>query len=167
MAVLIAMFLSFGPGATAVAYPPSDAVLSVSERTLPPSTPFEATVSGCTPGESVTFNLVDNDPVTVTCGADGIATTTLISPTTPGRYDVTAVLANGTVLTVTITVISAVTTTVPPTATTVVTGPGTIPSTGTDATSTTLLFGGGLVIFGAAFLLVARLRRRDDSTALA
>ena len=44
-----------GPVVTASTYPPPDPILSLSDRELPPNTPFEATINGCQPGESVTF----------------------------------------------------------------------------------------------------------------
>ena len=149
VAVVVAALMAIGLSSIAAAYPPDDVVLDVSERVLPPSTSFVATVSGCTPGEMVTFSLVGNDSITVVCDGTGTATAILVSPPTPGRYDVTAILENGTILTVSITVT------------------GDIPRTGTDATSSTLLAGGGLVLFGTAFLVVARLRRRDQPTAVA
>ncbi len=151
VALLVALVAALSFGSTAAAYPPDIPVLDVSEDDLPPSTPFDATVTGCTPGETVTFYLVGNDPITVICDGTGVATVTFISPPTPGRYDVTAILEDGTILTISITV----------------TDPGDIPKTGTDATSSTLLIGGGLVLFGAAFLVVARLRRREQTTAAA
>lgn len=147
-----------GSAALASTYPPPDPILTLSDRELPPNTPFEATVNGCQPGEDVTFYLVGNDPITVTCGPDGSATVTLISPPTPGPYDVTAVLTTtGVTLIDTIRVV----------ATPVTPGTPSIPGTGSDGVSTMVLLGGGFVLLGGAFLLVARLRRRDTTPALA
>jgi LPXTG-motif cell wall-anchored protein len=152
-----AVFGSIAGGSAALAstYPPPDPILSLSDRELPPNTPFEATVTGCQPGEDVTFYLIGNDPITVTCGPDGTATVTLVSPPTPGPYDVTAVLTTtGVTLIDTIRVVA---TPVTPT----------IPKAGSDGVSATVLLGGGFVLLGGAFLLVARLRRRDTTPALA
>lgn len=147
--------IAAGSAASASTYPPPDPILSLSDREIPPNTPFEATVTGAQPGEEVTFYLVGNDPVTVIAGPDGVATVTLISPPTAGTYDVTAVLATtGVTLIDTIRVPGAAT-------------PPTIPRTGSGGVSTTVLLGGGLVLLGGAFLLVARLRRRDTTPALA
>lgn len=164
MTLLLAAFLAIGFGSAAGAYPPSGAVLSVSASDVPPGATFEATVGGCTPGESVVFSFIGNDSATVVCTADGTATTTFVAPSTPGRYDVTAVLDDGTVLTVSITV-SAVTTTTTAAGSGSGSVPGSLPTTGSDATSSTLFAAGGAVAFGAVFLLVARMRRRDQPAA--
>ena len=147
--------LAGGSAASASTYPPPDPLLSLSDRELPPNTPFEATVNGAQSGEEVTFSLVGSDPITVIAGPDGTATVTLISPSTPGSYDVTAVLA-----TTGVTLIDMIR----------VAGPlvtPTIPRTGSGGVSSTVLLGGGFVLLGGAFLLVARLRRRDSALALA
>ncbi len=180
LGVLVTLLLALSAGTSvpvsASPYPPSSAVLDLSDRNLPPSTSFVATVAGCLPGETVTFFVDGVDPVTVVCGPDGVATTTLTSPSTPGTYDVTAVLGTTGItlidsVTVTVTAVAAPTTTNP------ATGPPagqpanpatpdtSLPRTGSGGVATTLLIGGGLVLFGAAFAFVARGRRRAINAA--
>lgn len=134
----------------ASSYPPGTAVLDLSDQIVPPGTDFVASVSGCIPGETVTFIFIGSDDVTVICGADGVATTTLTAPQTPGTYDVIAVLG-----TTGITLIDTITVAVQTT----------IPRTGSDGLSTSIPIGIGFVLFGAAFLAVARVRRSTPTPA--
>jgi hypothetical protein len=82
-----------GVGASALAQYPPRMVLVLNPTTVAPRAEFTATLTGCTPGEVVTFSLVSGS-ATATC--TGSATVTLTAPSTVGTFTVTASAPSGT-----------------------------------------------------------------------
>ena len=131
-----------------VAYPPSAAVLELSDSTVSPGEEFDATLRGCTPGETVQFS-VEGSSTTATCDDNGEATGTLTAPMTPGTYEVSGVgVDSGVSASSTITVVGADDG-----------EDGVLPATG-SSTSGPLQVGGVLLVAGLGMLGVAKLRRR-------
>ncbi|TDT15625.1 LPXTG-motif cell wall-anchored protein [Ilumatobacter fluminis] len=152
-------------GAVAQAYPPLEPAVSVDDPTPDPSGPVIATVTGCQPGETVEFELVDSTD-TDTCVevngagfaqvavADGTATGDLEAPASPGTYQGTAELLT-TEATLPFQIVVEAGVTPPPTPTT----PVTLPSTGGESGQMVPL-AVGLLAAGAGLLAVASFRRR-------
>lgn len=143
-------FMSAGVADAYPPYPPTAATVTVSDSTPAPGGSVTVTVSGCTEGEAVTFQL-EGDTAVVICGADGTAAGTLDVPATAGTFNGTATLgSDGEVLAFSV----------------VVTAPtATIPRTGTDSTQTTGMVALLFVGLGGALYAGTRVRRRDDADA--
>lgn len=147
-------------------YPPLSAAVEVDDPTPEPNGAVVATVTGCIPGETVDFVLIDStdsDTCSATAGASlffaapvgGVAIGNLAAPGAPGIYDGTATLDQSEqVLPFRIEVEAAtgepnVPTTLSPA----------LPPTGSNSNGyTSVAF--GLLIAGGALLAVASMRRR-------
>ena len=152
-------------GLVANAYPPLEPAVSVDDPNPDPSGPVIATVTGCQPGETVEFTLVDStdsDTCVEVNGAglvqtvlsDGTAEGDLEAPAAPGTYQGTAeLLTSEATLPFQVEVQAGVT---PPPAPTT---PGTLPTTGSESDQVVPL-AIGLLAAGAGLLGVASFRRR-------
>lgn len=92
--VLLAL-LGAAPATVAHAYPPAQSGLTGDRSVYAPGSTGTFTMSGCAPGENVTFQMYRNspvgDPVTVTADADGTAVATDFPiPDEPGDYYIVA-----------------------------------------------------------------------------
>ena len=124
-------------------------VVTVSPPTVAPGGTITISVSNCTPGERVDIS-VAGISVSVTCGADSVASATIAMPSTPGSYTGTAVgSVSGSNMTFVVTVLAPV---VPP---------GGLPGTGSGGVSTTTGMAGGFLAIGLGLFGVSQLRRRQ------
>jgi LPXTG-motif cell wall-anchored protein len=134
-------------------YPPRNQAL-IAPATVAPGESFEATLLGCSLGETVNFAFKGTTTAVACNGPAGqsfagipSATRGFVAPTTPGSYTMVATGAtSGTSASATITVVGA-------------TPSGGLPTTGSDS-GQTLRIGAGLIAVGAGLTIVAVRRRR-------
>ncbi len=127
-------------------YPPAAPTLTVDSSTPAPHGAVAATVSGCIPGEAVTFSL-PGATATIACSAQATAKATLAVPGQAGAITLTAVLAQSATTLTAALVVGATT--------------ATIPATGSDTQRTTGVVALGFVAAGA--LAVGFTRRRQHA----
>ena len=136
-------------------YPPRNQAL-IAPSTVAPGQAFQATLVGCSLGETVNFEF-NGATTSVACSGPagqsfaGIpsATGSFVAPTTPGSYTMVATGAtSGTSASATITVVSGANA-----------PSGGLPTTGSDS-GQTLRIGAGLIAVGAGLTIVAVRRRR-------
>ena len=147
MVVISIVLVLFGlvPAAQVNAYPPLQFGLTGDRTVYAPGSTGTFTMTGCAPGERVTFQVFRNppvgDPVTVTADADGTAVATPFPiPNEPGDYYMVATGDQGCTDRYDFTVAA-------------------LSATGSDSMAP-LLAGGLLVITGLALFAVTKLRRR-------
>jgi LPXTG-motif cell wall-anchored protein len=162
----------FGTGLVVDAYPPTLGVILPSPATVAPGG-IVTVIGSCQPGEGVTVTLGTRTGSGV-CGAAGTGPTgsqpsaggysiTVAAPTTVGTAngtavgDVTGVLGNFSVV---VAIVE------PPVTQGGSTDPaGTLPSTGSDGTSTALIIGVGSLLVGLGLFVTARARRNQHQGA--
>lgn len=164
MAAAAAVF-GFGLVAQAQVYPPPALTVTVGSATVTPGADVVVTVTGCTPGTTVTVELEDVS-VTVTCEAaggalgsifgliaqtegTGTATATVTAPDEPGTYTGSVTTSDGASASFQVTVLA-------PTA-----PAGGLPATGSGGISTTTGIAIGLFAVGLGLLGVSQIRRRQ------
>jgi len=160
IALMAVLGLVFGPAAVANAYPPSGALITVSNATPQPGDSIQISVDcgdGSDSGDTVTVNLGDSS-ATGTC-VNGSATVTIAVPTAEGTINGEVLNADGeNVGTFTVTVAAAAPVTQPNPS-------GQLPATGSDGIGTTTMIALGLLIAGLALFAVATVRRRQPIAA--
>jgi uncharacterized membrane protein YgcG len=176
--MLAVVALVGGASAAYAQYPPELApTLVISQESGPPGFTFTATVTNCTPGQTVVFVLGDQRVEVVCTPVTLQATASLTAPPGPGSYTVTATVG-GVVLTATIDVVAAPPSTLPDTGGDNGGGTdgggtdgggtggggadgGALPSTGSNGVATTVRTALILVVAGGGLFFVARARRRS------
>ena len=150
IAAIAATAVVIGAGAAGASTPASAPVLTLTPSTVAAGTGFEAVLTGCSVGDTVTFAIkgTDLDTVTATCAAPApSASADLVAPTLADTYTVTATASTGGAVSASL----------------VVTGgeepPVDIPSTGSDS-APIVLIGAGLVAAGGAVVSLTRRRAR-------
>jgi hypothetical protein len=152
LAATLAVFFGMGTAAHAQ-YGGSSGVVTVSPPTVAPGGTITVTVSQCTPGERVDIS-VAGVSVSVTCGADSVASASIAMPTTPGTFNGTAVGA-----------VSGFSTTFVVTILAPVSPPGGLPATGSGGLDASTGIAAGLLAVGLGLFGVAQLRRRQAAVA--
>jgi hypothetical protein len=164
LGVIAAIALVVGGASTAQAYPPDPGPdLEVSTTTPVAGSSIIVTLQPCIPGEDAVFTL-EEATETTTADSEGVASTSIVVPDTPGNYTLVGVCGE-TVDSIEITVVGATdptpeTTTAPPTTAAPTAG---LPAAGAGGLGSTVPMALGLVLFGAMILGVAQLRRRDSA----
>mgnify|MGYP001822105739 CR=1 FL=1 len=131
---------------------------------------FNATVTNCLPGETVTF-IFEGVERTTTCDPNTLqASFPFVAPMTPGSYQVCAVLTgDGATVPPGVTRPSTVCTTIEVTASGPTVPPtvpgGGLPGTGSSGVDTNLALAGTALVVGLGLLIVAGIRRRDTAPA--
>jgi len=171
LTALGALLVGAGMSNTAAAYPPGETTdIITNVPTINTGGSFNATVTNCLPGETVTF-IFEGVERSVTCDPNTLqASFPFVAPMAPGTYQVCADLTgNGATVPAgvirprticTTIVVTATGPTIPPT----IPGGG-LPGTGSSGVSTTTT--SALVLLGAGGLLlvVSQLRRRRTAPA--
>ena len=149
---LSSLMLGFGT-VSAAPYESGDGTATVSPTTTTAGGTVTVVMSGCTPGETVDFEL-ESATASATCAGDGTATASMPAPGAAGTYTGTATgVTSGVNASFTVVVAQAAT------------PPGGLPATGSGGISTTTGIAIGLLAVGLALFGVTLIRRRRTVTA--